>query len=344
VSRNGSGVYSLPAGTAAVSGETISSTKFNTLTGDLEADANEARPIVAGGTGSATASGARSNLGFGPFEPLLTDPDADGIAFWDDSAETFDYLTLGTGLSITDTTLSLDGDLATLAGLTVATDNFIAGNAAGDAWEVKTPAQARTSLGLGALALLGSVNNSNWSGTDLAIANGGTGASTAGDALTNLGALPASSYTAADVRSKLQSVDGAGSNIDADQLDGVEGSGYARVTGATFTVTSNADPVNSGTDRPGTPLRVAAGDTTLVADFGLQNTGSGVGAWIQVSTGNDLSVNYALSLNPNGGIVRANGAAVARVNSGLTANSGLISWGTSAPATLQEGELYLRYA
>jgi hypothetical protein len=70
LSRSEAGVYSLPSGSTAPwavssagGAQTIGSSKFNEIMSDLVADANAARPVVAGGTGATTAAGARTNLG-----------------------------------------------------------------------------------------------------------------------------------------------------------------------------------------------------------------------------------------------------------------------------------------
>lgn len=64
--RDGSGVYSKPANTTPSANDTIESAKYNTLQDDFAADANTARPVVAGGTGASNAADARTNLGVTP--------------------------------------------------------------------------------------------------------------------------------------------------------------------------------------------------------------------------------------------------------------------------------------
>jgi len=61
--RDGSGIYTVPAGTDGVPDATISSAKYNGYIHDVEGDLNAARPIVAGGTGANSATAARANLG-----------------------------------------------------------------------------------------------------------------------------------------------------------------------------------------------------------------------------------------------------------------------------------------
>ena len=63
MSRNGSGVYSLPPGSTVVDGDASSASDINVPMADVEADLNVARPIVAGGTGATSASAARTGLG-----------------------------------------------------------------------------------------------------------------------------------------------------------------------------------------------------------------------------------------------------------------------------------------
>lgn len=266
--RDGSGNFTLPANTQAVSGDPISSTKFNTLVQDLESDANVDRPIAAGGTGASTALAARANLG----------------------------LEIGVNVQ------AYDAGLLSIAGLTTLADRSIY-TTASDTYAVYTLTAAgrailddadasaqRTTLGLGTAATV----NTGTSGATIPLLNG---ANTFGAAQTLSGAglkWATTSTTSADPgfhmtnsSARLDRIlntstglyigvdatgtertltlstagvlavggntvwhagnDGAGSGLDADTLDGVQGSSYLALAGSqtitgqkTFSVNGSA--------------------------------------------------------------------------------------------------------
>lgn len=137
----------------------------------------------------------RSTAGAGDVEEIACT--SAGRAIIDDADAAAQRTTLGLGaLAVKSTvaTADIDADAVTYAKIQniSATDKVLGRSTAGagDTEEIACTsagraliddvdaAAQRTTLGLGSLATLSTVNDSNWSGTDLAVANGGTGQST----------------------------------------------------------------------------------------------------------------------------------------------------------------------
>ena len=95
-------------------------------------------------TSSPTFAGL--TLGNVSFAGVVTDPNADRLIFWDDSAGQVNFMTLGTGLAFNGTALELDGDLQDISGLTPTDGGVIIGD--GTDFVVESGATLRTSLGV----------------------------------------------------------------------------------------------------------------------------------------------------------------------------------------------------
>ena len=92
------------------------------------------------------AAGGSGTQGMSGFLNDLADPGADRIVFWDDSDGDLDWLSLGTGLSITGTSLNLSSNLQNVSSLTPTDGGVIIGD--GNSFVVESGATARASLGI----------------------------------------------------------------------------------------------------------------------------------------------------------------------------------------------------
>ena len=172
--------------------------------------------ISDGGTGASTATGARNNLGLGSIATqgsdnvTITGGEITGItdiaiADGGTGASTATGARTNLGLAIGSDIQAYDSNLDDISELSVADGNIIVGN--GTKFVAESGSTARNSLGLGSIAVQESSNVVITGGkitgiTDVAVADGGTGASTTSDARTNLGLEIGSDVQAYDTELK----------------------------------------------------------------------------------------------------------------------------------------------
>ena len=194
----GTDVQAYNATLAAVAGGTYSGDDSITTVGTIGTGTWAATDIAVlhGGTGASDAGTARTNLGLAigtnvqAYNATLAAV-AGGTYSGDDSITTVGTITTGTWAA-TDVAIAHGGTGASDAG-TARTNLGLAIGTNVQAYNATLAAVAGgTYSGDDSITTVGTIGTGTWAATDIAVAHGGTGASDAGTALTNLGAYAAS--------------------------------------------------------------------------------------------------------------------------------------------------------
>lgn len=168
-SNNVTGVVGLSATTIEL-GHASDTTLARSGAGDVTIEGNAI--YRAGGTDVALADGGTG--------ASLSDPGADRVMFWDDSAGATTWLTVGTGLAITDTTLAVSGaGTGDVIGPAESVDGEIALYDSTTGKLLKRATTTGLLKGTSGVLSAASAGTDYYapSGTDVALADGGTGAS-----------------------------------------------------------------------------------------------------------------------------------------------------------------------
>ena len=209
------------------------------------------------------------------------------------------------GLTIGTNVQAWDANLDQIAALAVTDGNFIVGN--GSAWVAESSATARTSLGLGTIATQNSNSVSITGGsitgiTDLAVADGGTGASTTANARTNLGLTIGTNVQAWDA------------NLDQIAALAVTDGNFIVSNGSAWVAESSATARTSlglGTiaTQNSNSVSITGGSITGITDLAVADGGTGASSFTanNVLLGNGTAAFQTVAPGTSGNVLTSNG-------------------------------------